>query len=263
MCIFTKVFKVDKKHLQYSSTRAKIGSMKQAFKTAGAKKLPPSGFSRLSVLYYTPLQQGKECFPKETLFVLFCHTFPLPCIPITREPLGKEDKLWGGFGFCWGFGPGAPWGCWPRRWSRPGGCGNGSSSWRNCPIHGTSRQRCGGAPLFFVRFPLPGFHGIMIAKENHSGSSLSLTYEGAMPQFYEPGKKTENYKPDSPWPSPLGSMAKPCLGAEPSEAGRENFPPIPITSQNKSSIPSNTKNSSRLPGPETPFPPRSLCWRTL
>ncbi len=157
MCIFTKVFKVDKKHLQYSSTRAKIGSMKQAFKTAGVKKLPPSGFSRLSVLYYTPLQQGKECFPKETLFVLFCHTFPLPRIPITRDPLGKEDKLWGGFGFCWGFGPGAPWGCWPRRWFRPGGCGNGSSSWRNCPIHGTSRQRCGGAPLFFARFPLPGY----------------------------------------------------------------------------------------------------------
>lgn len=78
MCIFTKVFKVDKKHLQYSSTRAKIGSMKQAFKTAGVKKLPPSGFSRLSVLYYTPLQQGKECFPKETLFVLFCFVILSP-----------------------------------------------------------------------------------------------------------------------------------------------------------------------------------------
>ena len=85
MCIFTKVFKVDKKHLQYSSTRAKIGSMKQAFKTAGVKKLPPSGFSRLSVLYYTPLQQGKECFPKETLFVLFYHYFPLIHIAIETD----------------------------------------------------------------------------------------------------------------------------------------------------------------------------------
>lgn len=140
-----------------------------------------------------------------------------------------------------------------------GGCGNGSSSWRNCPIHGTSRQRCGGAPLFFARFPLPGFHGIMIAKENHSGSSLSLTYGGAMPQFYEPGKKTENYKPDSPWPSPLGSMAKPCLGAEPSEAGRENLPPIPITSQNKSSIPSDTKKQQQAARTEKTFPAPGAC----
>lgn len=94
----------------------------------------------------------------------------------------------------------------------------------------------------------------MIAKENHSGSSLSLTYGGAMPQFYEPGKKTENYKPDSPWPSPLGSMAKPCLGAEPSEAGRENLPPIPITSQNKSSIPSDTKKQQQAARTEKTFP---------
>ena len=94
----------------------------------------------------------------------------------------------------------------------------------------------------------------MIAKENHSGSPLSLTYGGAMPQFYEPGKKTENYKPDFPSPSPLGSMAKPCLGAEPSEAGRKNFPPIPITSQNKSSIPSNTKKQQQAARTEKTFP---------
>lgn len=43
---------------------------------------------------------------------------------------------------------------------------------------------------------------------------------GAIPQLYKSGKKTENNKSGSKLPPPQGSMAKPCLGAQRSEAER-------------------------------------------